>query len=406
MSENWADRQRRTNQLARISANYIFKQKTVLPSQLYGLCQLTWITKSYEGENAKYIKRTKIPALGNIFQKDYSEATIIEVATDISDIIGIADSKTLIQSHTGFTYFYPPYRNSSEKWIEENYDLLHPLFKSVQALETDSDGLRLIREIERLHGIPKANYEDVLMHPEFLLTPVFFALDHRLRFPIINGNKNVRHLLSKLKVSNASLEKQYLGMIGLIGIGGIKDAADLDQVGKDKDLSDFINISGKMPTKKLLGKKPIDGDAELTLKDEADIESLQKARTVTFKRIHNKLTNQLKSCLADYTLFEGCDKSAMFDVLVKNYDGDKSDLLIEVKSSNEVPHIRMAVGQLFDYWFGMRGDSKHHMAILLPESPTEEVKKLLAWLDIGVLWFSGESLKTCCDWLTPLADEG
>jgi hypothetical protein len=66
----------------------------------------------------------------------------------------------------------------------------------------------------------------------------------------------------------------------------------------------------------------------------------------------------------------------------------------------------MAVGQLFDYWFSLKGNSERHMAILLPGSPPEAVKKLLTWLDIGVLWFSGESLKTCCDWLTTLADEG
>jgi hypothetical protein len=242
------------------------------------------------------------------------------------------------------------------------------------------------------------------MRPEYLLTPVFFALDQRIRFPLINGNEGVKNLLSALKVSKASLEMQYQSMISLIGAGGIMDAADLDQAGRD--LPDFTDITGKQPTKKLLEAKPTDTASELPLKDEDDIESLQKSRTVTMKRIHNKLTNKLKTCLADYTLLEGCDKSAMFDVLVKNYDGDSSDLLIEVKSSVEVPHIRMAVGQLFDYWFSMRGDSEHHMAILLPESPTDEVKKLLAWLDIGVLWFSGESLKTCCDWLTSLAGEG
>lgn len=242
------------------------------------------------------------------------------------------------------------------------------------------------------------------MRPEYLLTPAFFTLDQRIRFPLINGNEGVKNLLSALKVSKASLEIQYQSMIGLIGTGGIMDAADLDQAGRD--LPDFTDIAGKQPTKKLLEEKPTDTAAELPLKDEADIESLLKARTVTMKRIHNKLTNKLKTYLADYTLLEGCDKNAMFDVLVKNYDGDSSDLLIEVKSTIEAPHIRMAVGQLFDYWFSMRGDSEHHLAILLPESPAEEIKKLLSWLDIGVLWFSDDTLRTCCDWLTPLAEEG
>lgn len=404
MSENWAERQRRTNRLARISAEYIFKTMDVTPDQLHGLCKLTWITNSYEGENPKYIHSTKIPALGQVFQRDYTDSTLSIVAADISNILGISSSNKLVQSHTGFTNFYKAYRNSSEIWIEENFDLLLPLFKRALNLKTDNDGLMLIREIEKLPRIPKPNNEDQLMRPEYLLTPAFFALDQRIRFPLINGNEGVKNLLSALKVSKASLEIQYQKMIGLIGTGGIMDAADLDQAGRD--LPDFTDISGKKPTKKLLESKPTESDSELALKDEADIESLQKSRTVTMKRIHNKLTNKLKTCLADYTLLEGCDKSAMFDVLVKNYDGDSSDLLIEVKSTVEVPHIRMAVGQLFDYWFGLRGDSEHHLAILLPESPSEEVKKLLAWLDIGVLWFTGESLKTSCDWLTTLAEEG
>lgn len=376
----------------------------VSPDQLHGLCKLTWITNSYEGENPKYIHSTKIPALGQVFQRDYTESTLSEVAADISNILVSSSSNKLVQSHTGFTNFYKAYRNSSEIWIEENFDLLLPLFKKALNLQTDNDGLMLIRDIEKLPRIPKPNNEDQLMRPEYLLTPAFFALDQRIRFPLINGNEGVKNLLTALKVSKASLEIQYQKMIGLIGTGGIMDAADLDQAGRD--LPDFTDISGKKPTKKLLEPKPTDSTSELPLKDEADIESLQKSRTVTMKRIHNKLTNKLKACLTDYTLLEGCDKSAMFDVLVKNYDGDSSDLLIEVKSTVEVPHIRMAVGQLFDYWFGLKGDSEHHMAILLPESPSEEVKKLLAWLDIGVLWFSGESLKTCCDWLTTLADEG
>jgi len=406
MSENWAERQRRTNKLARISANYIFNQTSVSPGQLYGLCKLTWITNSFDGEDAGYIYSTKIPALGLIFQKDYSKSSLKNVATDISNILGIEEYKSLILSHTGFTNFYKAYRNTSLEWIVQNYDLLLPLFKSVQRLETDNDGLMIIREIENLPKIPKANNEHQLMRPEYLLTPVFFALDHRIRFPLINGNQGVKNLLSKLKVSKASLEKQYQSMIRLIGIGGIKDAADLDQAGREKDLTDFINISGGLPTKKLLEVKPIDENVELTLKDEDDIVSLQKARTVIYKRIHNKLTNKLKSSLTKYTLLEGCENTAMFDVLVKNYKGDKTDLLIEVKSSTESSHIRMALGQLFNYWFEIMGETKPHLAILLPESPTEEIKKLLKWLDIGVLWLSGENINTCTDWLEHLAEKG
>ena len=161
---------------------------------------------------------------------------------------------------------------------------------------------------------------------------------------------------------------------------------------------------GGTEEQKLLEEKPTDG-SELPLKDESDIKSLQQAQTVNNRRIHNKLTNKLKTCLPGYTLLEGCSKAAIFDVLVKDYDGNGSDLLVEVKSLVEEAHIRMAIGQLFDYWFCVKGDAEPHIAILLPSSPDAESKRLLEWLHIGLLWFSGEKLKTCSDWLDGLVGE-
>ena len=104
----------------------------------------------------------------------------------------------------------------------------------------------------------------------------------------------------------------------------------------------------------------------------------------------------------DYTLLEGSSKAAMFDVLVKNFDSKGADLLVEVKSSIEAAHIRMAVGQLFDYWFYINGNTDPRVAILLPSTPDDATKKLLQWLEIGLMWFSGERLATCSDWLTDL----
>lgn len=396
MSEEWAERQRRTNKLVRLIASHILKRGSVLPNQLYGLCKLTWITNSYIEQDAAYIRSTKIPALSQIFSIDYSGASLIEVATDISDILEEESAKVLISSHTGFTNFYKAYRNSCGEWIDRNFHALFPLFELSYKLESDEQGLTIIREIEKLPGIPKPNQKDQLMQPEYLLTPAFFALDRRIRFPLINGNEGVRKLLSALKVIRAPLHEQYMRMISLYGTGGINDAADLDQAGQD--LPDFVAIAGRTPTKKFLETKPVSG-TELSLKDESDIESLLQARTVTNKREHNKLTNKFKNSLTEYTLLEGSNKNAMFDVLVQNYDSDKTDLLVEVKSSVEIAHIRMAVGQLFDYWFFIKGDAEPNLAILLPTVPDDKVKQLLAWLEIGILWFSDEELKTSSDWL-------
>ncbi len=89
----------------------------------------------------------------------------------------------------------------------------------------------------------------------------------------------------------------------------------------------------------------------------------------------------------------------MFDVLVKRYKNDKDDLLIEVKSSVESPHVRMAVGQLFDYCFALRGDDDPHLAVLLPERPATGVVNYLQWMDVGLMWFEDEQLCTENDWL-------
>ena len=399
MSEKSAKRKRRTNRLVREAATHLFKQGTPLPEQLYGLCKLTWITTSNTG--AAYVRSTKMPALENIFGRSYSKATISEVAEDVVSLTHSQEMKSLIVSDTGFTNFYEAYRNSARKWIEDNFKSVLPLFRTAYNLTSDEEGLKLARKIMHLPGIPKANHETNLMQPEYLLTPVFFALDPRLRFPLINGNGGVTKLLKKLKVYNAPLDVQYQQMISLYGKGGIADAADLDEAGGD--LPDFVGIGGNDPTKQFLKEKKIEGN-KLPLKDESDIKILQKELAVKSRRIHNKLTNKLMNCLSEYKLLEGSSKAAMFDVLVKNFDGKGADLLVEVKSSVEAPQIRMAVGQVFDYWFRMKSRADPCVAILLPGEPDDSTRQLLEWLKIGLMWFSKEKLTTCSDWLTCLAD--
>jgi hypothetical protein len=237
------------------------------------------------------------------------------------------------------------------------------------------------------------------MKTEYFLTPVFFMLDPEIRFPIINGNKSVQNLLNELEVADSDLQSQYIAMVKLYGHGGILDAADLDQVGQKDNLSDFLNTDRRTATKKLLETKDTSENSELSLKDEADIEEIRKAGLVTQRRIHNQLTNKLKNTLKKYTLLEGSSQSCMFDVLVKKYNNYGNDLLIEVKSSVESPHIRMAVGQLFDYWFALNRDEAPHLAVLLPERPANDVISLLQWLNVGIIWFEDEQICTEDDWL-------
>ena len=386
----WAERQRHTNRLARRLASHLFTQKDVTARQLYGLSKLAWITNSYDGEKAAYVISTKIPALGDIFGIDFSNMSLERVADMISDEFNI--SPKLVMPHSGFTNFYKPYRNSVLTWIESNFLTLDPLYKAAYNAKNERERLQLVEEIAKLPGIPKANHPDQLMKPEYFITPTFFMLDPENRFPLINGNKGVQHLLKVLKVSDTDLVSQYKAMVTLYGKGGIKDAADLDQI--REDLPDFVTTDKKTATKKLLEEKNTKTNRELPLKDEADVEAIKSAGTINQRRIHNQITNHLRKLLTKFTILEGNSNSCMFDALVKDYDGNGNDLLIEVKSSIESPHVRMAIGQLFDYWFTLKGDKKPNLAVLLPERPSKEIENFLNWLNVGLLWFENNQLCT------------
>lgn len=401
MSVDFANRQRKTNYLVRRIANYVFKQPEITPSQIYGLSKLSWITRSYEGENASYITSTKIPALESIFDKDYKSSSLEQVSQDVAKILNDSSIAKMLQEHTGFTNFYGAYRKNSLIWVKSNFNTLLPMYKSAYVAKNNSDRKKLIQAIQKTPGIPKANHPEQLMKAEYFLTPAFFMLDKEIKFPIINGSKGVKNLLRKLKVRDDNLLTQYTKMVSLYGNSGIKDAADLDQI--DSDLHDFLETEDKKATKSLLKNKETESENKLSLKDEEDVDVIRKAGTTKQRKIHNQLTNMIMSSLSNYTLLEGSDNSCMFDVLVKKYN-QKQDLIIEVKSSAEKPNIRMAIGQLFDYWYKLKDDEKPHIAILLPNAPDNECIKFLKWMNIGLMWFENNQLKTSTEWLETICN--
>ena len=129
----------------------------------------------------------------------------------------------------------------------------------------------------------------------------------------------------------------------------------------------------------------------LTIKDERDVEVLSRTMTLTHRQRHNALTNRLLKALPQHTLLESVETDCLFDVLIKKYDG-KHDLLVEAKSDDSRAQLRMAIGQLFDYWFTLYGATTPHLAILLPHRPDEAIFKLLAWREIHLMWFEGDQL--------------
>ena len=66
----------------------------------------------------------------------------------------------------------------------------------------------------------------------------------------------------------------------------------------------------------------------------------------------------------------------------------------------------MAVGQLYQYWFGLGNNVEEaHIAVLVPDKPSDDVVRFLREMDIGLFWFQSGQLVTNDDWLEHLTGE-
>lgn len=390
-------------------AGWCFRQGNPSPDQIYGLAKLTWITQSYDETHESYIRSTKIPALEHIFATNFGGGSLSEIAEWIAVLTGDTELKGLIESHTGFTNLYPAYRNQARKWCHANYVHILPIVQKAWLLKNDEDGLDLIRRMAQLPRIPNGESAVGFTDASTILTPLCFALDERLRFPVINKDAGVDQLLKHLGHSSSTLEDKYLGLVRMYNDfpGVLEDAAVLDQ--SPRSLVKLLAQTGT--SEESLGEANIDAASEqlksvaLPLKDEQDVAAVQRQREFTQRRIHNMMTNQVRSLLGKhFVVEEGRTPNALFDVKIRDYDGWGNDLLVEAKSTVEPGAIRMAIGQLFDYWYVEHGrlDSPH-LALLLPNRPSATVAGLLDALDIGVLWLEGKRLNTLNDWLSVLA---
>ena len=389
MSNEWATRERNTNHLARTIAAHIFEHGKPTVRQIYGLAGLAWITISNDEAFAIY----KVKMLGNALNEDFSSKSLDDVANEVSQKIGNQSVRKLVLNDTGFTNFYNAYRNSVEGWVKNNYSDLLQMCQDAMRAKSIDERITLMKKIEKLPKIAKPK-DKPSMPPENYLTPLFFMLDRDIKFPIINGREDVKELLKSIGVSDKNLAEQAKYMMKLYGKQGIRDAADIDCLGES--IKSFVGKNKHIIHKQKHGKI-------MPMKDENDIKVIRKAATKRQKQEHNKLTNKLREELVLYTLYEGKKQSCMYDVLVKNYHNDDDvDLLIEVKSSIEMPHVRLAVGQLYDYRFNLEKENKNQkykLAVLLPQRPADSVVEFLEWMKIGLLWFSDNKLCTETKWL-------
>lgn len=390
--DQWGQRELRTSKLVRLCAGYLLCRK-LSAENIYGLCRLTWITSS-DPKNRSYLRSTKLPAFSNIFKIDFLKLSDKNVVKKVSKLTGTeaSDIKSFVDGETGYTNFYKAYRNSSKKWILQNLNKIAPLIRKGYSLKNDDEAEEIISVISKLPKIPKGNNSLGQMLPQNLLTPLFFSLDKRLRFPLINGNRGIIKLLKQLKVHDHSLIMQYRKIVSLIGKEDIKTSIDIDRLGGD--LPDFVSIDGKAPRRKRLKEK---GEKELNLQDEQDVLLIKKARKAKLKRRHNKMTNLLKKELPGYELHQGNSGENRFDVLIKNVNAKSRDLLIEVKSASTVSDVRMAVGQLMDYSRQLDNYKSTYRAVFIPKKPQSHVVDFLSFYKFYVMWIenTGESEQIC-----------
>ncbi|HEX3665382.1 MAG TPA: hypothetical protein VHU23_09135 [Rhizomicrobium sp.] len=161
MGGNFAERERQTNRLVRAVAAWLFSQKHIQPVQLFGLVWLTWTTASHVNEDT-YVRSVKIPALGQIFGRDYSRSNLAEAAQDVSRQMADAKVEALVMGETGFSNIYNAYRNSSFDWMRAHFRKVLPIAKAAYHLKSDVQGRSLAERIDDLPQIRKPDQPSVL----------------------------------------------------------------------------------------------------------------------------------------------------------------------------------------------------------------------------------------------------
>lgn len=154
-----------------------------------------------------------------------------------------------------------------------------------------------------------------------------------------------------------------------------------------------------------LQQKPTEG-RELHLKDDHDVAMIRRAADLPMKRLHNAMTNALlRLANGRVAVLEGSRPEAQFDALLRHYDAEGHDLLLEVKSSIDIPDMRLAIGQLLDYRRFVERPEETHLGVLMPSRPSDHV---LAFADslnhlcgrplIALYWFQAPTdLSTVSD---------
>jgi hypothetical protein len=379
----WVDRERRTGQIVRACYEH-YLQGAPKADKLHALCRLTWITKG--GDNDADLPDNTpsvvVPALRTLTGVDLRAENPPQLAKALRRAGVPEDVVRPASRPVGFTNFYAGFRNIARDWIEANKLAVLPIIRAVADAAHDDDARGAYARVEQLPPLPRPGAGDM---PAFnLLTPLLACLDRRGRAPIINSRKAVKHRLSMLGLSNASLSQQFDGLTNLIGQAGIIDTFALDTAADDHIARAMKakSASPKRSSKKKPAPKPL-GD-----RCDEDVKYLRSADTVAMRRVHNRMTNALRSICAAVPLMveEGSDREYLFDALIRDYDGERH-LLVEVKADSNPATCRLAVGQLLDYRRRLPGRAAIDLAVLVPEEPPKSAVQFFGYVGVKVMWF-------------------
>lgn len=360
-------------------------RKFLSGDDIWYLAMLTWIT-AHRGRTTEHWRHLKIPSLENLFNSEGSQAE------DLGEAIAEISLPSLVAAaalkRTGFVNAYRVYRNSFRDWCMVNSSALRRIISSAESLNlNDQSRFDLALMIAALPLIPSPSGERH-MAAENLITPLIACIDPYSRFPIVNGEKGVHRRLKKLGLLESSLEDRVRGLIGIIGQFGLKDAFAVDTMPE----SLIEKITKKHQERRGLNEA-IGSGSNLPDFDDAERQSILMAKTVIYRKRHNRMTTMLRLLFEDLRLTQGNTSECRFDVLAANYDNRGRDLLIEAKPDPDLGSIRIAIGQLLDYRRFLPRQAATDLALLTISRPSQSHIDLLHELQITSLWFADEDCK-------------
>jgi hypothetical protein len=129
--------------------------------------------------------------------------------------------------------------------------------------------------------------------------------------------------------------------------------------------------------------------------DESERLAVQRSGTLTYRHLHNKMTNAFGQILGALKPEQGRMSNNRYDILIRGYDGAGRDLLVEAKPDPNKGSLRIAIGQLYDYRRLLRNRAATDLAVLTIGKPDESyIDLLVSDRDITAIWFEDETCQS------------